>query len=114
MNQSPEGVRMYRELCEASMPDAVRGRTWYDQSDWVSDNVAQATILDVYLQLMKDLGPISQAPDDTPEDRMADEIRDVADILWRAMDEETTARSEGMVATLDGFQPAGGSDKSTR
>jgi hypothetical protein len=96
------------------MPDNVRGRTWYEQRDWVLDNVPQETVRDVFVQLMKDLMPISQAQDGTPERRLGDKICDVADVLWYAMGEETKARADELVAALDDDQPARGIDMPTR
>jgi hypothetical protein len=109
-----EGLRMYRERCSDLFPDSVRGRTWYDQRDWVQDNVQQQSLVEVFVQLMKDLTPISQAVDGTPEGRLADEIRDVADVVWYALDEASSSRADELVASLDDFQPAGGTDMSTR
>lgn len=109
-----EGLRLYRERVERIMPQEVRGQTWLKQSYWLRDCASQGPIRDIFVQLMKDLGPISQAEDGTPEGQLGDEIRDVADILWYAMDERTAARADEMVAVLDDFQPAGGKDRSTR
>ena len=100
-----EGIRLYRERVERIMPADVRGRTWFDQSAWVRSCASQGPIRDIFVQLMKDLGPISQAKAGTPEGALADEIRDVADILWYAMDEQTAARADELVVALDQEEP---------
>lgn len=62
-----EGLRLYRERCSDLFPDSVRGHTWYDQRDWVMENVSQDSLVEIFVQLMKDLTPISQANDGTPK-----------------------------------------------
>jgi hypothetical protein len=97
-----EGLRLYRERVESILPEDVRGQTWHAKSGWLRNCASQGPIRDVFVQLMKDLGPISQAEDGTPEGQLGDEIRDVSDILWYAMDEKTREHAEALVAALDG------------
>lgn len=88
------GLQRFHELCVAPAPaEAVNG-TWYKHRDWVLANVPQEQILALYVMLWGELGPISQAEDDTPGGRLAGVLRDTADILWYAMSEETIARFE--------------------
>lgn len=95
-----EGLQMYRERCSDRFPESLRGRTWYEQSDWVETNVSQASLCEMYVQLLKDFRPLPQDDGQSPEGRLADEISDIAGILWRAMDEESRALTEAAVAAL--------------
>lgn len=101
LNQQSEGLRLYRERVERLLPEDVRGQTWHAQSGWLRNCASQGPIRDIFVQLMKDLGPISQAKDGTPEGSLGDEIRDVADILWYAMEEQTRELAEALVVAAD-------------
>jgi hypothetical protein len=59
--------------------------------------VPQEQILQLNIMLWEELGPISQAKDGTPEGQLAELIRDVCDVVWYAMDKETTARFEAII-----------------
>lgn len=103
-----EGLRLFRERCSSRFPESLVGRTWYQQRDWVMANVPQDSLVAIYIQLMADLRPISQAQDDTVEGRLGDEIRDVADIVWYALDQTSADRADSLVAAMDAVQPGEG------
>jgi hypothetical protein len=61
------------------------------QARWVAKNVPQHRLIDISLALWRDLNPISQSAAGTPEEVLADAIRDACDVLWYAMTEESIA-----------------------
>lgn len=94
---SSKGLKRFHDVCVAPAPlEAVKG-TWHKHRDWVAANVAQDVILDLNLEFWEELGPISQAEDDTPEGQVAAAIRDAGDVVWYAMAEATRVRFESLI-----------------
>jgi hypothetical protein len=61
MTQTPtsEGLRRFHEVCVAPAPPEALNRTWYDHGDWVSENVAQESLVDLYALLLDEFAPIN-------------------------------------------------------
>jgi len=96
MALSSEGVRQLQELLAPAPPD-VLGGTWYGQRDWLGENVSQQRIIELYLLLWEELGTVNDAADESPEGKLADEIRGHSDIVWYAMSEESLEKLKGLI-----------------
>src|SRR5262245_55898462 len=95
------GLRKYQELCLDRAPAEVKGGVWIVLAHWVADNVRQSDLVDVSFALWRDLSPISQASNGTPEELLADAIRDASDVTWYAMTEESIAIFERHVESVE-------------
>jgi hypothetical protein len=94
-------LHKYRELIVDPAPTEARSGTWIQLARWVAKNISQETILQVSVELWRELDPISQASDGTAEELVADAIRDASDVTWYAMKEETIQRfNEALVPYL--------------
>lgn len=92
------GLRRFHEVCVVPAPPEALNNTWVVHRDWVMDHVPQEQILEINMLLYEDLAPISQAEEGTPEDRLGEAIREVADVVWYAMTEETMQRFNAALA----------------
>lgn len=93
-------LRRYRELIVDVAPEDARRGNWIQLARWVAKNIPQETILQVSIELWRELDPISQAPDGTPEELVADAIRDASDVTWYAMREETIQKFNNELVPL--------------
>lgn len=94
------GLVEYRKHCVDPAPEEAK-RIWLDLAHWVGANVPQSQIIDVSLYLWRDLDPISQSEDDTPEGQLADALRDASDVTWYAMTEASIAIFEKGIESLE-------------
>ena len=62
---------------------------------------SQEQLFDEMCVIYKEFAPITQAADDTPEGKRADELRDAMDPLWYAMKEDARKRLETWMADYD-------------
>jgi hypothetical protein len=85
-------LRKYRELIVAPAPEHLQKGTWIPLARWVAKNIPQETIMQVSVELWRELDPICQASGGTTEEKLADAIRDASDVTWYAMKEETISK----------------------
>jgi hypothetical protein len=90
----------YRALCHQPAPPEIRESTWTILAAWIGDHVAQDALVETYREMLKELGPISQAKEGTPAGLLAEAIRDAADVVWYALDEEHLEMLDEVVAEL--------------
>lgn len=86
-----EGLQLYRERCQAQMPEDVRKGTWMGESDWVRANVPLETMIDVRRQVRKDLVALNDQLNhegSTTEHPLEDPLYTVVQILALAMPED--------------------------
>lgn len=98
------GLVEYRKHCVDPAPTEVR-EPWLRLAQWVKQNVPQSQLIDVSLYLWRDLDPISQSALGTPEEVLADAIRDASDVTWYAMTEDSIAIFEKGIASLEKLSP---------
>lgn len=93
-----EGLRLYREHCEARMPDDVRGFTWLVRSNWVATHIPVETLSEIYVQTTLDLSDLVGQEVDATDDDLEESLYVVLDILWHAMPRAARERAETTLA----------------
>ena len=95
-----EGLRLYRERCQARMPEAIREGPWIEESAWVEANVPLETRVEIHLQVSKDLRMLNDMMDQEgvpTEHPLEDPLYTVIQILWRGMPDDDRDRINGRI-----------------
>lgn len=78
------------ELVPAMLEHYKGSQAWISMRDYVLENFTQEIIMEVYKKMWYALEPINHAHEDSPDGLRADKIRDDADIIWYALDDNST------------------------
>ena len=100
------GLIEYRKICVDPAPEEVKQGIWLALAQWAAANVPQSQLIDVSLCLWRDLGPVNLSEKGTPEELIAEAIRDACNVTWYAMTEASIAIFERGIESLERLSPA--------